>query len=45
MRWKTLPYTAGDVDNYHYKNYNLWQNLVYMRMSCAETFFSAVYYG
>ena len=44
MRWKTLPYIAGDVDNSPFKNYNLWQNLIYMRMSCVETPFNAVYY-
>ena len=44
MLWKTLLYTTGDVDNSSYKNYNLWQNLIYMRMSCVESCFSAVYY-
>lgn len=45
MQWKTLPSTVGDVDICPYKNYNLWQNLIYMRMSCVEVAFGAVYYG
>ena len=42
---KTLPFLVGNVDNYQYKNYNLWQNLIHMRMSCVEKPLDAVYYG
>jgi hypothetical protein len=36
---KTLPFLVGNVDNYQYKNYNLWQNLIHMRMSCGGNLF------
>ena len=44
MQGKTLSFLAGNVDNYRYKNYNLWQNLIHMRMSCVGMLSGAVYY-